>query len=380
MLLAPHGNKVGGLRGWGPFFSDYGFSAQDFAYWQIGRVMIDMLILQTVFLAVLFAVIANIHWRPSRRLLIWFGVCVMLLLIVGFGFPAFQQRMKAGAEREEALASFNIQNEDFDKAKEHFLKVSNYWWWKGWWNGARDAKQRAFDDHAMQRQAAAFHAEKDEQRARQLLRVANVFDQFDSGRSRQSNAFADLIPNAKRYPDDDSVTEAKRLLLDAAEQWHIAGSAAQEQRVREWQKNVKTKAELLASLPDRLGFIPDEPKNDQRWRGDPIIAPAAPAWAQEQVPDSAKKDQFKSANEYLKSTNQEDEKLVHDPIDYQLGQWTTNRGKAFAVAKFFERNLGDRKGDLDALADRIGAQKRYMLIEKQQRGGVWWVRVFLYKQ
>jgi hypothetical protein len=35
---------------------------------------------------------------------------------------------------------------------------------------------------------------------------------------------------------------------------------------------------------------------------------------------------------------------------------------------------------LDALADRLGAQKRYTLIEKQKRGGVWWVRVFLYKR
>jgi nucleoid-associated protein YgaU len=77
---------------------------------------------------------------------------------------------------------------------------------------------------------------------------------------------------------------------------------------------------------------------------------------------------------------EEEEKLIHDPIDYQAGNWTTGAGKAFAVAKFFERNLGDRKPDLDALADQLGAQKRYTLIEKQNRGGVWWVRVFLYKQ
>lgn len=80
------------------------------------------------------------------------------------------------------------------------------------------------------------------------------------------------------------------------------------------------------------------------------------------------------------SLTQEEEKLIRDPIDYQRGQWTTNWGKAFVVAKFFERNLGDRKADLDAIADQISAQKRYMLIEKQKRGGVWWVRVFLYRQ
>jgi Family of unknown function (DUF6804)/DnaJ domain len=77
---------------------------------------------------------------------------------------------------------------------------------------------------------------------------------------------------------------------------------------------------------------------------------------------------------------EEEEKAIHNPIDYQRGQWTTATGKAFAVAKFFERNLGDRKAELDALADQLGAQKRYVLIEKQKRGSVWWVRVFLYKR
>jgi len=67
----------------------------------------------------------------------------------------------------------------------------------------------------------------------------------------------------------------------------------------------------------------------------------------------------------------DEEKLVHDPIDYQRGKWTTDIGQAFVVAKFFERNLGDRKAELDALADQLGAQKRYALIEKQKRGGVW---------
>lgn len=68
MMLAPHGGKQG-IEGWGPFFSDYGFSARDFAFWHIGRVMIDMLALEIVFFAVLLAVIANINWRrwKSRR-------------------------------------------------------------------------------------------------------------------------------------------------------------------------------------------------------------------------------------------------------------------------------------------------------------------------
>jgi len=68
MLFAPHGEKTGVIRGWGPFFSDSGFSAQNFAYWRIGRVMIDMLAVQTAFLAVLFAVLVNIRWRwPGKK-------------------------------------------------------------------------------------------------------------------------------------------------------------------------------------------------------------------------------------------------------------------------------------------------------------------------
>jgi nucleoid-associated protein YgaU len=35
---------------------------------------------------------------------------------------------------------------------------------------------------------------------------------------------------------------------------------------------------------------------------------------------------------------------------------------------------------LDALADQLGAQKRYTLVDKQKQGGAWLVCVFLYKQ
>jgi hypothetical protein len=75
MLLAPHGNK-GRVEGWGLFFSNYGLYIQttwgdlrtaECGYGGIGRVMIDMLALETVFLAVLFAVIMNIRWRRKPK-------------------------------------------------------------------------------------------------------------------------------------------------------------------------------------------------------------------------------------------------------------------------------------------------------------------------
>jgi hypothetical protein len=68
MLLAPHGGKYG-VKGWGRFFSENGFHVTSSGIWyaRVGRVMIDMLILQTIFLGVLFAVIANIRWWPEKE-------------------------------------------------------------------------------------------------------------------------------------------------------------------------------------------------------------------------------------------------------------------------------------------------------------------------
>ena len=57
MLLAPHGDKFG-VEGFGPFFSRHGYTANYSKTWiwyhDLGeKTMIYMLILQTVFLAVL---------------------------------------------------------------------------------------------------------------------------------------------------------------------------------------------------------------------------------------------------------------------------------------------------------------------------------------
>jgi hypothetical protein len=68
MMLAPHGGKYG-IAGWGPFFSAQGFHVTSRGIWyeDAGRVMIDMLALEMVFLAVLFAVVVNIRWRRKPR-------------------------------------------------------------------------------------------------------------------------------------------------------------------------------------------------------------------------------------------------------------------------------------------------------------------------
>jgi hypothetical protein len=78
MLLAPHGGKYG-VEGFGPFFSSQGFTKtpgdlvswltgkSEIFYGTIGRVMIDMLALEIIFLGVLFAVAVNIRWRREKH-------------------------------------------------------------------------------------------------------------------------------------------------------------------------------------------------------------------------------------------------------------------------------------------------------------------------
>jgi len=67
MLLAPHGDKFG-VEGFGPFFSRHGYTVNYSRTWiwyhdLREKTMIEMLALQTVFLAVAASVIVNIRWR-----------------------------------------------------------------------------------------------------------------------------------------------------------------------------------------------------------------------------------------------------------------------------------------------------------------------------
>jgi hypothetical protein len=187
-----------------------------------GSILYKSLILQTLFAAILAAIIVNIRCRVSRRArwaLFCLAVSVVLVVASWFGFCAFQRQMKTAAEREEAMANGAILNGNFEVAKQHLLNESKYWWRKGWWDGARDARQRAFDQEAMKKKAAIFRAQRDEERAAQLI-VQGLSDR-------------------PSYASDKNVTEAKKLLLDGAEAWHIAGIAGEEQRLRAWGENLK---------------------------------------------------------------------------------------------------------------------------------------------
>jgi hypothetical protein len=78
MMLAPHGGK-NGIEGFGPFFSNGAFVKTCSVCWyrgwwgtgifygSAGRVMIDMLALEIIFLGVLFAVLVNIRFWPRGK-------------------------------------------------------------------------------------------------------------------------------------------------------------------------------------------------------------------------------------------------------------------------------------------------------------------------
>jgi len=137
--------------------------------------------------------------------------------------------MANGAQREERLAYDAILNGNFDAAKQHLLKASNYRWWKGWLEGAGRDRERALNEQAMKQEAAFVHGKRDEERADALLR----FDYLKDARAR-----------------DEGVTEAKRLLLRAAENWHSAGRFEDEERVCEREKSVQ--------LGPWIDFSPDQ--------------------------------------------------------------------------------------------------------------------------
>jgi hypothetical protein len=157
-------------------------------------------------------------------------------------------------------------------------------------------KGRALDEEGMKKEAAVFRAAMDEARARELLRSLTA-----------DNPFADLIPQTKW---DENVAMAKQFLRDATEKWDAAGNTAEEERVRTWEKNVKTKAEFLASVPD---------------------------WARSRTPSSDSSAGVKEAKAAAEQqrTRQEwggEEEQCREPLRYPPVKWDhqTEFGKTFA--------------------------------------------------
>jgi hypothetical protein len=267
LMFVPHGSTSHGMV-------HYARRAAFFI--ETGRpVLFVPFLLQTAFAAVATAIIVNINWRcwkprPSTVkkigvFLLIFAFLAALVLTAWLDFPAFQHEMKRRAEGEEWAARGGIDAGKFESAKQHLLKAADYWWWKGWWEGARDARQRALDEQGMKKHAAAFRAKRD---AAAQVKATPAFD--------PAHPFDDLIPQGGR-----------------------------------------SGGKYLSTDPN-AGFDPDS--------------------------YLARKSGAKDIFDVVQW--EEEEKLVHAPIDYQTG--TTGTDSAYVVAKFFERNLGDRKPELDA--------------------------------
>jgi hypothetical protein len=154
------------------------------------RINVPQLVLNVLFTIILGILVANFF-----RAALWTTAAVAVL-VAWFGFSAFQKQMREGAESEQVGAWLATTEGNFEQAKEHWLKASRYWWWKGWWAGARNAKKNGFDRQTMERDAAASRARQDESRADQLLRAQPAW-----------------VP-------PEVLLEAKKLLLGAAENWH----------------------------------------------------------------------------------------------------------------------------------------------------------------
>ena len=330
------------------------------------EINVAQLLLNVSFAALVGALASNLS-RRAWRTLGWISGALALLVAVWLGFTAFQQEMETDATREEGLAYGAVIIGNFDSAKEHLLKAANYWEWKGWRQGARQARERALNEPEMKKTAAAARAHMNEERARQLLRMTNVFNQFDS---------SEIIAS------DENVKQAKQLLLDAAESWHIAGNDYEERRVKEWEKKVKTKAEFLASLPDQP---PKDPFDDltppkkatitgvrEPWETDPVVQLTTP---------NSGINEAKTAEEQRARLDWEaEEAQCRAALNYPPVKWDhrTEFGKTFAIIKFRERRPGDRKKELDGYAKAIGA-RFYKQWSRVRKGGADFVEVVFYK-
>ena len=111
------------------------------------RINIPQLVLNVLFATLLAALVFNLFRRRSA---LWMVAGILSVAGVWFGFSAFQDRMREEAEYHETIADLQIHHGKFDLAKQHLLKAADYWWWKGWWEGARVDKKQANDRSGME--------------------------------------------------------------------------------------------------------------------------------------------------------------------------------------------------------------------------------------
>jgi hypothetical protein len=152
MSMVPYVNQVKHGRGQ---FIERGY----LPIYKIGGVAdvnVPQLVLNVSFAVLLGALASNLS-RRARRVALWTVAIATAVLLASWAFNAFQEEMKQDAEREERVGYGAVLNGNFDTAKEHLLKASKYWWWKGWWKGAVEVERKANDRAAMDRQYRKEH-------------------------------------------------------------------------------------------------------------------------------------------------------------------------------------------------------------------------------
>jgi hypothetical protein len=313
------------------------------------------LLINVVFAALAGAIVASL----PKRVLIAIGVCIAIAAAV-IGETArvkhcwmLAQDYEGYAESWLSAANYKRPDEAARRARQWFLDAASNWRLAWQFDKAEQAKRKA-NDAAARMETIRQEAEAEVTRRAKQEELASREKEF----SRQWEINAQRVMDA--YPE----LRYENSLYSQAMRKVLSGNAVYSQRVDGFEQAYKI---IVKQLPPPTGEA--MPTSEfygllERLKVDVTPLPISTA-------PNAGIDLWQW---------KEEEKLIHDPIDYQRGKWTTGSGEAFVAAKFFERNLGDRKAELDALADQLGAQKRYTLIEKQKRDSIWWVRVFLYKR
>jgi hypothetical protein len=194
---------------------------------------------------------------------------------------------------------------------------------------------------------------------------------------------------------------AKDYFLHAADNWHIAGDTVQEQRARQRANNAYQDAAAAKEAAAKKAAAAEQKAAAAREAAEREAAAAREAaeWARiyqhnAQYNDAVERGDLGAMkmaeaelralgvnpwDEYLraKKRKQEDEDCRKEIQLHKWDHWT-DAGKTFMIGTFFERQLGDRKKDVDAVAKQIGA-RFYKVWEHHKRGDIEEVKVVFYK-
>jgi hypothetical protein len=309
-------------------------------------------------LVYLFRALARALLALLRRLA-WPLAACFVIAAIGFGLLWTQEAATVRARSDERYADYLIGTvHDGVRAKDYLLRAAENWKLAGDTAKGQSARQRA--DNAYQeaaaareaaaeqakKQAAVLRAQRDEDRATELLHLQ-------------------WRDNAPYPPTNEKVAKAKQLLLDAAEAWHIAGNTDREQRVRAVEKSARYLPAGPLSAKNFLDW-PDEPPwvkyqridRGARFSIDPRDIDDAISRARAHYNGAVERGDLGAMKvaeaelsalgvnaweEFLlaKKRKQDDEDCRKEMHLQKWDHWT-DAGKTFMLGTFFERQLDTR--------------------------------------